>query len=113
VEFRVPLTGDQFLKTTKYGVFASSEIIFNLLLPALSADPILNLDSLYTIGPNTTLHVPYSNTLSTFVTLQANTTYLLIAEVDAESSGLNAVPEPASWLLAIAGFTAVYTLRKR
>jgi len=94
VTFKATLSGTQSLSADGAGVFATSEIIFNLLLPDLGAVPIF-LDNPISIGPSSSLDSPYSNTLMGTVTMLTNTDYTLIAEVDAESSALNSVPEPS------------------
>jgi hypothetical protein len=105
------LSGDQYLFTDPYGIFASSEIIFSLLLAGQSG-PTLSADSLYTIGPDDSLHAPYSATLSADVTLDPDTVYSFIAEVDAESSGIDSTPEPWTIWMMLAGLAVVFTRRR-
>lgn len=94
--FSAELSGNQSLITTGGGQFATSEIIFNLLLPDLGANgSILFLDNPLSIGTDSSLVAPYSNTLMNSVDLQTNTPYNFVLEVDAESSGDNVVPEPS------------------
>jgi len=111
VTFKATLSGTQSLTTDGSGVSATSEIIFNLLLPDLGAVPI-SLDNPLSIGPSSTLVSPYSNTLTGTVTMLTNTDYTLIAEVDAESSGLNSVPEPQFLTHAVVGFFAILVVRR-
>jgi hypothetical protein len=101
VQLKALLDYSQSLSTTGYGLSAFSEVIFSLLLPDLSGDPVLFFDHPLTIGPNTFETTAGSPVLSTFVTLQPDTLYLFIAGVDAESSGLSQVPEPSSLFLAV------------
>jgi hypothetical protein len=95
VNFLAALTGSQDLFTNAYGVSASSEITFNLLVGSTTE---LFLDNLLQIGPSSSINSPYSSTLTNSDTLQTNTLYFFDANVDAESYGLNA-PEPSSVLL--------------
>jgi hypothetical protein len=108
VTFTATLSGDQTLTTDADGEFATSEIVFSLLLPDISGTPIIFIDSPLCIGTPpgstclasspSTLNSPYSNILTSTVQLNTNTDYTLIAEADAESSGFN-VPEPSSIFL--------------
>jgi hypothetical protein len=100
VQLKALLDYSQSLSTTGYGLSASSEVIFNLLLPDLSGAPVLFFDNPLTIGPNDFKATAGSPVLSTFVTLQADTPYFFIAGLDSESSGLSQVPEPSSLFLA-------------
>jgi hypothetical protein len=112
VNLTAPLSGDQSLMTTGDGVSASSEIIFEALLPDVSITPILFYDNPLSIGPNTTLVSPLSTTLSASETLMANTPYLLIVGVDAESSGLSMAPEPSLCALTALGLLGVFAVRR-
>jgi hypothetical protein len=111
VTFSATLSGMQSLNTDGSGVFATSEIIFNLLLPDLGAVPI-SLDNPLSIGPSSSLDSPYSNTLMGTVSMLTNTDYTLIAEVDAESSGLNSVPEPSFLFHTEVGIFAILLARR-
>jgi hypothetical protein len=121
VTFSATLSGDQTLTTDADGEFATSEIVFSLLLPDISGTPIIFIDNPLCIGTPpgstcissspSTLNSPYSNTLTDTVQLQTNTDYTLIAEADAESSGLN-VPEPSSiFLTAWVSFAVLFAGR--
>jgi hypothetical protein len=122
VTFTATLSGDQTLTTDADGAFATSEIVFSLLLPAInSGNPIIFLDNPLCIGNspgNTclnsspgTVNSPYSNVLTDTVQLMTNTDYTLIAETDAESSGFN-VPEPSSiFLTAWVSFAVLFAGR--
>jgi len=114
VTLSAPLTGNQSLTTNDGGQTASSEIIFSLLLPDIdSSNPELFYDNPLTIGPNSTLVSPLSTTLTTSVSLMANTQYTLIVDVDAESSGLNIVPEPSLFVITALGLIGLSVLRRR
>jgi len=113
VQFAAPLMGSQSLSTIGGGRFATSEIAFNLLLPAVSSSPLLVYDNPLSIGPNSTLNFTYSNTLTASVMLQADTPYLLIAEVDPDSSGLNSTPEPSLFALTALGLCVLLVARRR
>lgn len=106
VTFSAKLSGSQSLTTNAFGQSATSEIIFNLLLPDIGS-VVFFLDNPLSIGPSASLVDPLSTTLINTVTLQTNTDYTLIAEADAESSGLNTIPEPSSFFLTAFGFFAV------
>jgi hypothetical protein len=105
------LSGDQYLFTDPSGKFASSEMIFNFLMPGESS-PTLSLDSLHTIGPDDTLHAPYSGTLSGDITIDPGTAYSFIAEVDAESHGIDSTPEPWTLSMILAGFAVIFARRR-
>jgi hypothetical protein len=121
VTFSATLSGDQTLTTDADGEYATSEIVFSLLLPDISGTPIIFIDNPICIGTPpgstciasspSTLNSPYSNTLTDTVQLLTNTGYTLIAEADAESSGLN-VPEPSSiFLTAWVSFAILFAGR--
>jgi hypothetical protein len=101
VQFQAMLQGDQSLSTPGTGQSATSEVIFTLILPDLPNQPLLFFDNPLTIGANDSGSNTTSPTLTASVTLQPNTEYSLITEVDAESSGQNAIPEPSSLLLLL------------
>jgi hypothetical protein len=92
VQLQALLDYNQSLSATGAGLSASSEVIFNLLLPDLSGDPVLFFDNLLTIGPHDSQGTAGSPTLSAFVMLDPDTIYTFIAEVDSESFGLSQVP---------------------
>jgi len=106
----------QSLKTVDGGQFATSDVNFSLLLPDIdSSSPLLFFDNLLIIGPNSMAAQSGTPTLMDTVMLQANTPYSFIANVDAESSGLN-VPEPSSPVLFLTVFVLVailFTRRER
>jgi hypothetical protein len=99
VQLKALLDVHQSLATSGYGQSATSEAIFNLLLPDISGDPILFFDDLRSIGPNDSSSTSSSPTLSAFVTLQPGMPYYLIVNVDPDVSGSSTAPEPASLLL--------------
>jgi hypothetical protein len=110
VTFSATLSGSQTLTTDAYGDFATSEIVFNLVLPDIGST-VLFQDNPLSMGPSATLVSSYSNTLTNTVSLQTNTDYTFIAEADAESSGLN-VPEPSSlFLTAFVSFAVLFSGR--
>ncbi|MBV9154819.1 MAG: PEP-CTERM sorting domain-containing protein [Acidobacteriaceae bacterium] len=113
VQLAAPLMGSQSLLTTGGGRFATSEIFFSLLLPSVSSSPLLFYDNPLRIGPNSKLNFTYSNTLTASVTLQADTPYLLIAEVDPDSSALNGTPEPSLFALTALGLCVLFVARRR
>jgi hypothetical protein len=112
VQLQALLDYNQSLSTTGAGLSASSEVIFNLLLPDLNA-PVLFFDNLLTIGPNDSQATAGSPTLSASLLLDPNTIYTFIAEVDSESSGLSQVPEPSSLFLLLIGFVFAALLFER
>jgi len=101
VGFTAMLQTDQSLSTLALGQSATSEVIFNFNLPDLLNQPLLFFDNPLQIGPSDSLSNTASPTLTASVVLQPNTPYSFITEVDAESSGLNTVPEPSSLLLLL------------
>jgi hypothetical protein len=113
VDFAASLSGNQSLLTDGGGESAKSEIAFSLLLPDVSSSPLLFYDNSLSIGPDSFLISPYGNTLSDSVVLQANTPYLLIGNVDSESSGLNVVPEPSLAVLTALALLTLWFARRR
>jgi hypothetical protein len=99
------LSYSQSLATDANGLQANSEVIFQLSLPDVDANPYLFFDSPLQIGSSDTLSTSGSPTLSgdpASLALLTNTPYAFFLEADAESSGLNTSPEPSTFLL-IAG----------
>ena len=113
VGFAAALTGDQSLVTNGGGESAKSEIVFSLLLPGVSGSPLLFYDNPLSIGPDSSVISPYSDTLTDSVMLKANTPYLLIGNVDSESSGLNIIPEPSLAVLTALALSALWVVRRR
>jgi len=103
VTLEAMLQYSQFLQTMDGGVFATSDVNFSLLLPDVNSSPLLFFDNPLTIGPNSTVAPSGAPTPMTSVMLNADTPYSFVANVDAESSGLNA-PEPSSLLLCLTVF---------
>lgn len=104
VDFSAALSGNQSLFLDNNGVFATSEVIFNLLVNGNSE---LFLDSpLSRSTAGTTVH-PISATLkNSDSTLLTNTVYSFDAQVDAESFGANA-PEPSFFVFTGMGLLAL------
>jgi len=115
VTFKATLNINQFLQTNFQGLNAFSEVIFQLQLPDLPDQPLLFFDNPISIGPSSTSNFASSPTLTGTVTLETNTSYTLIAEVDSESSGLNEIPEPSLLLLDGfgAGIVGLFLVRRR
>ena len=113
VDFAASLTGSQSLFANGGGESAKSEIVFSLLLPAVSSSPLLFYDNPLSMGPDMSLISPYSNTLTDSVMLQANTPYLLIGNVDSESSGFSIIPEPSLAVLTALALCALWFVRRR
>jgi hypothetical protein len=78
VQLKALLDYSQSLSTTGYGLSAFSEVVFNLLLPDVSGDPLLFFDNPLTIGPNAFKAAAGFPVLSTFVTLQPDTPIYLL-----------------------------------
>jgi hypothetical protein len=100
VQFSATFPYAQFLMTDIYGVQATSEVVLNL---SIDGSAVLFFDSPLVIGPSTTLVNSGSPTLTNSMTLTAGQTYDLYLEIDSESSGINAVPEPATLSLLLGG----------
>lgn len=111
VTFSATFSGSQSLYTDGTGVFATSEIIFNLILPDLGV-VLFPIDNPLSIGPGDSLLAPYSNTLTATVAMQTNTEYPFIDEVDAESSGFSHVPEPSFLFQTEVGIFAILFARR-
>jgi hypothetical protein len=91
----------QSLTTDFFGISASSETILTV---QIGDDFPVFFDSPLSIGPNTTLILPVTQTLngSTTALFQPNTSYSIFIQTDAESSGLNSPsPEPSSLYVLI------------
>jgi hypothetical protein len=113
VQFAAPLVGSQSVLATGYGRSVSSETIFSLLLPTVSSAPILFYDNPLNLGSSSALDAPYNNTLTASVTLQSDTLYLLIANVDSESDGGSMTPEPSFFLPTVLALCALFLARHR
>jgi hypothetical protein len=114
VQLNATLNENQFVSTTGYGLSATSEAIFNLLLPDIIDSPVLFFDDPLSIGTNASTADSSSPTLTASVTLQAGTPYYLIANADTDFHGSSMTPEPASWLLLLTGsiFCGLSALRR-
>lgn len=109
VQFSATLPYAQTLMTDIYDVQATSEVVFDL---TIDGSAVLFLDSPHVIGPSTSLATSASPTLNNSMTLTAGQTYDLFLEIDSESSGINATPEPAT-LSLLAGGALLAVIRRR
>jgi len=100
VQFNAMFPYAQTLMTDVYGVQATSEVILDL---SIDGSVVLFFDSPLAIGPSTSLAINGSPTLTNSMTLTAGQTYDLYLEIDSESSGINATPEPATLSLLLGG----------
>jgi hypothetical protein len=114
VQWSATLEANQSLSTTGSGPAASSEVIFQLLLPDVSAAPVLFYDNLLQIGADSQLATGSQTfTLRGSGTLQTNTEYLMVAGADAETPPPPPTPEPSYLLLVGAGLSSLAVLRAR
>jgi MYXO-CTERM domain-containing protein len=105
------ITGSLHVATDATGVLAQGEIVYNLLV---DGNPVLFHDDLLSVGPSTTQDQAVSQTLTATITLQFDTPYSFLSEVDAESRAITApVPEPGTWLLALAGLGLPASWKRR
>jgi hypothetical protein len=111
VSFAAALSASQFLQTNQYGISATSEVVFSFLLPDISGDNLLFYDNLLSIGPDQLINSSTSPNLTASATLQPDTPYFFIIGLDAESAGVDSVPEPATFVLA--GIAACSLLLRR
>jgi len=111
VHISAGLSGNQDLSTSADSVSADSEIIFNFILAGQSS-PLLSVDSVYSIGPNQSLSVPYSQTVGADVVLDSGVTYSFVTEVDSESNGFD-TPEPWAAPALFAGLCVMVARRRR
>jgi hypothetical protein len=102
VDFSVDLSSDQVVLTSACAVAASSETIAAVELDG-EVLPELFFHSLITRGPNGAADVSVDDHLRAARTLEFGVAYSLFAEVDSESLGTTAVPEPSLTLLLIGG----------
>ena len=109
VQFSATLPYAQSLMTDIYGVQATSEVIFDL---TMDGSVVLFLDSPLAIGPSTSLATAGSPTLTNSMTLTAGQIYDLYLEIDSESSGINATPEPATLTLLLGGAIVPFVRRR-
>lgn len=100
VQFSAMFPYAQSLMTDIYGVQATSEVILDL---SIDGSAVLFFDSPLVIGPSASLATSGSPTLTNSMTLTAGQTYDLYLEIDSESSGINATPEPATLTLLLGG----------
>ena len=114
LSFSAALNATQTLTTDTFGLLASSETTFNLILS--NGDNPLFFDNPMTIGSDQSQSFISSPTLTgSSSLLSPNTPYSLVAEVDSESSGINsAVPEPSSSFLSVTvlGLCAMIVARR-
>ena len=109
VQFSAMFPFAQSLMTDMYGVQATSEVILDL---SIDGQTVLFFDSPFTIGPSTSLATSGSPTLTNSMTLTAGQTYDLYLEIDSESSGINATPEPATLTLLLGGAIVPFVRRR-
>ena len=109
VQFSAMFPYAQSLMTDIYGVQATSEVILNL---SIDGQTVLFFDSPFTIGPSTSLATSGSPTLTNSMTLTAGQTYDLYLEIDSESSGINATPEPTTLTLLLGGAIVPFVRRR-
>ena len=112
VQFGADLTGGLQVMTDACGVLAETEVFFSLEVdgdPTLFPDPI----PLLSIGPSDSDTLSVSQSLSKTLTLQFDTPYFLLLEVDSESRGVNAVPEPSTLVLLLTGLGLLLTASVR
>lgn len=97
VQYMADVTRMLALSTDAYGQLAGGEVIFTLTRDGVV---VLFSDDIRSIGPSSMFNSSNSGTQSQTETLQYNTPYLLLLELDAESQGTNVTPEPATlWLI--------------
>ena len=100
VTFTAMLSISQSLSADQNGMDATSEVVFNLLLPDIDASPFLSLDNPLEIGPGGSLSSSSTTTLSGTASMFTNTDYYVYVEADAESYGFNSTPEPSYGILS-------------
>jgi hypothetical protein len=100
VQFAAMLPAVQSLMTDEFGMQATSELVFDLSIDGM---PVLFQDSPLSIGPSSSLSNSGTWNLNNSVTLNAGQAYTLVLQLDAESSGINTIPEPATFSLIAGG----------
>ncbi len=101
VTFGVIVDAFQNLLTDPCGMLADSEVIFSLELfgPDVTTGPLLFFQSHLTIGSDSSDGSSFNGDLTATAPLTVDTPYAIFKEADAESSGINTVPEPGTLLL--------------
>jgi len=100
VNFSAMLKSMQSLLTTGGGIFASSEVIYSLLV---NGNLVSSFASFNAIGPNDSWNPkPISELETGMMTLNYDEDYTIYLEADAETEGIN-VPEPSTITLLFGG----------
>lgn len=109
-DFSADISGLLNVFTDRFGVKAETETTFTL---ELDGTPVLFRHDPLSVGPNSSRSLPFSESLFATRTLQFDTPYFLLAEVDSESSATN-IPEPGTLVLLLtgAGVLAGYARRR-
>lgn len=85
--------------TDQNGVFAETEVIFNL---QLDGEPLLFFNDMLSVGPNSDITSTLNQHLTATKTLAFDVPYSLILEIDSESRAFN-IPEPSTPVLLLTG----------
>ena len=109
--FSTDISGSLNVLTDALGELAQAETVYSL---EVNGDAALFDDRFFSVGPNGSDPQTFSTTISSVMTLQYDTQYLLFAEADSEISVVNSVPEPQPVALMAAGILGLVWLgRKR
>jgi len=105
VGFSADIAGLLNVFTDETGLRARTRTIFAL---ELDGTPILFHDLFLDVGPNSASTLAFSQILFATLSLQFNTPFFILAQVDSESLGINTpIPEPSTITLMLVGLGAL------
>jgi hypothetical protein len=107
VQFSASVSGGYNLSTDEFGLLASSELIFALLL---DGSPVMFASILDAIGPSDSASASFPALSPQTVSLEFGKTYSLLIELDAESRVTN-IPEPSGLLIVASGVILLTRLK--
>src|ERR1039458_9029672 len=114
VNYQVNVSGSLYVMTDPLGLLAQTETIYGLEQDGTN---ILNYYNILSIGPSQVTSTNFSQTLSTQLTLDYDTPYIIYSEADSETRAVNSTPDTGSTAallgLAVAGLALLERHLKR